>query len=54
MHILILLLILTSPVSALEQHICDEIAVVLQESVEDGSLTELEAQEIHLRCLNND
>ena len=42
MHILILLLILTSPVSALEQHICDEIAVVLADAVESGTLTELE------------
>ena len=53
MHTLLLLLLLSTPASALEAHICEEIAVELAEAVESGTLTELEALEIHLRCLND-
>ena len=51
MPILLLLLLFAAPVSAIEQQICDEIAVELAHAVERDTLTELEAMKIYLNCL---
>ena len=54
MHILVLLLtLLAVTVNAMEPHICKEVAVELAQAVEDGTLTELEAEQINLSCRNN-
>ena len=44
----------TIPVHSLADTICEEVRTVLQESVEDGVLTNKEAGEITVRCFFSD